>query len=984
MADYLAYPTGNEYTPPSPAPRPLEPRRSRASAQTQQTYQTYQTHNTRPSHSSAPGQSLGQGLGQAQGQGGRQSTATWVSSSQWPPRRIIPPPEMTPYDDVYEEPKPIGYPHPGAGPGPGPNTMPAGSSFDYGNAHDQNNDYDYDRNLDHEYQHDDVHIQVHDPDHLNNMGYIPDSRSHHSHSPQPSAPPTEAEHMTVDVPVPGSFDPAESSSPLHTYPAGGTGGTIPPNNARPRSFGGMFRKMMGFDRQPAANVDAQFAPGVQADRDLEAQAAQAQAQTQMHSNSKSKPPRLQPPPVSVAPSGYGGRQVTYVDTGGPIMPDVDEGPYRPTINPVRPRPSEDARSTITAEPRPSAEQTAHSSHSHSNEHQQEQDQEQDPDHELDGSTAANHNVIANPNPNALHARFASPSGSREPPMPHSPVYLDPLPTSDFDKMSAHTYAHRHGGFGGGNAPSELHSITSYVDRATAFFRELHDLPWTASRVAVDYLPEEGARSRYYRYKQRHPRNVQAGMNARLAMNAQLAEGGDGGEGGGGGDGMTMKAKASMNMMNSWYAAAGQARDLDLMEGDSDAGPGAGGGGWGRGPHGQHGMAYPAYPAYDQAQMEAMEAQMPRGYQNVAYVYPATYPGEFVDPGGYGNGYGNGYGEEGQHYDQGYDRDNHDPHDDYDDNQSQGRGPTPTSPPTNGAAAMHQTPNNPSFANPLTRTDRTNPTISHTMQTHSVPMSPHLGPKANGARINGTNGTRTPSPGPSSALSGSGDRSQSAKATTAYESARERATPTPTHGARTDGGRSATTAATAKSRMTNGKNSGMGMGATDRERNGENRNGERRRSRVSWYSADGSGGGGTPGPGNRPLSNGSVLGRGFGSMSMSPPGSPRASWYDSRRRTGGGGGGRMMETEMERVPEMVEVGGAGAGSGGDLGVGVGQGGAGGRLKQLQYVPVPDAPVSPPRTAVVPGSPRKRWEQQQQQQQMRQPGQAGRTPIPFALR
>jgi hypothetical protein len=95
---------------------------------------------------------------------------------------------------------------------------------------------------------------------------------------------------------------------------------------------------------------------------------------------------------------------------------------------------------------------------------------------------------------------------------------------------------------------------------------------------------------------------------------------------------------------------------------------------------------------------------------------------------------------------------------------------------------------------------------------------------------------------------------------------------------------------------------------------------------------------------------------------------------------------MMETEMERVPEMVEVGGAGAGSGGDLGAGAGagQGGAGGRLKQLQYVPVPDAPVSPPRTAVVPGSPRKRWEQQQQQQQMRQPGQAGRTPIPFALR
>jgi hypothetical protein len=63
--------------------------------------------------------------------------------------------------------------------------------------------------------------------------------------------------------------------------------------------------------------------------------------------------------------------------------------------------------------------------------------------------------------------------------------------------------------------------------------------------------------------------------------------------------------------------------------------------------------------------------------------------------------------------------------------------------------------------------------------------------------------------------------------------------------------------------------------------------------------------------------------------------------------------------------MIEVGGVGAGSGGDLGAGVG---VGGWSKQVQYVPVANAPVSPSRTAVVSGSPRRRWEQQQ----MRQPG------------
>jgi hypothetical protein len=63
--------------------------------------------------------------------------------------------------------------------------------------------------------------------------------------------------------------------------------------------------------------------------------------------------------------------------------------------------------------------------------------------------------------------------------------------------------------------------------------------------------------------------------------------------------------------------------------------------------------------------------------------------------------------------------------------------------------------------------------------------------------------------------------------------------------------------------------------------------------------------------------------------------------------------------------MIEVGGAGAGSGGDLGAVVG---VGGWSKQVRYVPVADAPVSSPQTAVVSESPRRRWEQQQ----MRQPG------------
>jgi hypothetical protein len=63
----------------------------------------------------------------------------------------------------------------------------------------------------------------------------------------------------------------------------------------------------------------------------------------------------------------------------------------------------------------------------------------------------------------------------------SPVEVEPLPTSDYDKMSSVLHA----------TPSV--SIASHINRLQKFVRDLNELPWVSSRVAVDYFPEQNGR-----------------------------------------------------------------------------------------------------------------------------------------------------------------------------------------------------------------------------------------------------------------------------------------------------------------------------------------------------------------------------------------------------------------------------------------------------------------------------------------------------------
>lgn len=62
-----------------------------------------------------------------------------------------------------------------------------------------------------------------------------------------------------------------------------------------------------------------------------------------------------------------------------------------------------------------------------------------------------------------------------------PIQTDPQPTSDYDKMSSVLQS----------TPSV--SIAAHINRIQQFFRDVNDLPWVSSRVAVDYIPEKNGR-----------------------------------------------------------------------------------------------------------------------------------------------------------------------------------------------------------------------------------------------------------------------------------------------------------------------------------------------------------------------------------------------------------------------------------------------------------------------------------------------------------
>ncbi|KII87075.1 hypothetical protein PLICRDRAFT_42714 [Plicaturopsis crispa FD-325 SS-3] len=67
-----------------------------------------------------------------------------------------------------------------------------------------------------------------------------------------------------------------------------------------------------------------------------------------------------------------------------------------------------------------------------------------------------------------------------PPHAHtnSPVFIEPRPASDYDKMSEPI------------RPPSARSFSSSIMRVARFFRELNDLPWVSERVAADYFPAE--------------------------------------------------------------------------------------------------------------------------------------------------------------------------------------------------------------------------------------------------------------------------------------------------------------------------------------------------------------------------------------------------------------------------------------------------------------------------------------------------------------
>jgi len=70
------------------------------------------------------------------------------------------------------------------------------------------------------------------------------------------------------------------------------------------------------------------------------------------------------------------------------------------------------------------------------------------------------------------------------PAEESPVYVEPRPSSDYDKMESPI-----------RSPS-VTSLNSRFVRVGKFFQDLYDLPWVATRITADYIPGEQSRARY--------------------------------------------------------------------------------------------------------------------------------------------------------------------------------------------------------------------------------------------------------------------------------------------------------------------------------------------------------------------------------------------------------------------------------------------------------------------------------------------------------
>ncbi|KAI0334612.1 hypothetical protein GY45DRAFT_1121515 [Cubamyces sp. BRFM 1775] len=76
------------------------------------------------------------------------------------------------------------------------------------------------------------------------------------------------------------------------------------------------------------------------------------------------------------------------------------------------------------------------------------------------------------------------------PQPMSPVLVNPAPASDYAKMDSPVRI----------APPD-DSFSAHVTRVKDFLHELKSLPWTSSRVALDYVPTQSSRARVGKAKQ---------------------------------------------------------------------------------------------------------------------------------------------------------------------------------------------------------------------------------------------------------------------------------------------------------------------------------------------------------------------------------------------------------------------------------------------------------------------------------------------------
>lgn len=410
---------------------------------------------------------------------------------------------------------------------------------------------------------------------------------------------------------------------------------------------------------------------------------------------------------------------------------------------------------------------------------------------------------------------------------NSPVFNEPLPTSDYDKMSAfHT------------APSELYSISSYIDRVAMFFRDLYDLPWMATQVTEDYIPGENSRSKYERFKMRH-----------ATRHGSLGP-------------------------NSWYALPTH-QDLDLLEGEgSQAGGPA-----------RHQYRTPQYA-------------MSENYPSTPFPYVPPHPQYYqhsTDPGS-----GTGVADERE-----YERPplrSHLSHDEESEAGAPSEGPLspPLSPPhpfppsVGWAPQVTITAATPTAATPpRSYADRTVPTASHTMR------SPEYGNSSVGA------------------FSPRTDRTIDTNSHTAISTVR---------GPRRERGTEAGTA-----------------GSEVSARSGDGR----RRSRVSWYSSEG-----TPTTPTQHMF-------GYGG-----PSSPTA-YHSGMGRHGPSGLGRHATGGS--VSGRSERSAGGRSAGGRSANGSAAGGAPGawpeEMRQTQQMPVmlsaptPSPPASPPRMMTSRGSPRR---------------------------